>query len=217
MTHETSQGPGRAYVVLGMNTLAFTVSFAVWLMYGVLVTFLVDQQLYDFSRSQMGWLIGIPVLTGSVFRLPVGMLADRFGGRPVYAVVMLVSAASVFLTSFADGFWAFFIGGLGFGIVGTSFAVGVAYTSVWFPPHQLGTALGIFGVGNTGAALTAMIAPGLLGVLTRGGTDLERQQRQRARHYRLTAHCIHLTLVNLARCGSRFVRARKPSAGRTVS
>ncbi len=164
----------KALSVLTANTLAFTVSFAVWMMYGVLVTFLVDQQMYDFSKSQMGWLIGIPVLTGSVFRLPVGMLSDRYGGRPVYAIVMLLSAVSAYLTSFADSFWGFFVGGLGFGLVGTSFAVGIAYTSVWFPAHQQGTALGVFGVGNIGAGLTAMIAPGMLGVLTRGGTELER-------------------------------------------
>ncbi len=164
----------KALSVLTANTLAFTVSFAVWMMYGVLITFLVDQQLYDFTKSQMGWLIGIPVLTGSVFRLPVGMLSDRYGGRPVFAIVMLLSAVAAYLTSFADSFWTFFVGGLGFGLVGTSFAVGIAYTSVWFPARQQGTALGVFGVGNIGAALTAMTAPGILGALTAGGTELER-------------------------------------------
>lgn len=202
MTPHISPGPRRAHVVLGMNTLAFTVSFAVWLMYGVLITFLVDQQLYAFSKSQMGWLIGIPVLTGSVFRLPVGMLADRYGGRPVYAVVMLISAVSVYLTSFANGFWAFFVGGLGFGIVGTSFAVGIAYTSVWFPPHQQGTALGIFGVGNIGAAVTAMIAPGMLGVLTRGGTELER--------WRLLPRGYALLLVGMTVLFWLFTFPKKP-------
>lgn len=202
MTPQTSPGLGRAYVVLGMNTLAFTVCFAVWLMYGVLVTWLVDQQVYAFSKSQMGWLIGIPVLTGSVFRLPVGMLADRYGGRPVFAVVMLISAVSVYLTSFANGFWAFFAGGLGFGIAGTSFAVGIAYTSVWFPAHQQGTVLGIFGAGNTGAALTAMIAPGMLGVLTRGGTELER--------WRLLPRGYALLLVGMTVVFWLFTVPKKP-------
>lgn len=164
---------GKAIAVLTANTAAFAVCFAVWTMYGVLVTFLVDQQVFAFTKTQVGWLIGIPVLTGSVFRLPAGMLADRYGGRPVFAVVMLLAAAAAYLTSLADGFRGFLLGGLGFGLAGASFAVGIAYTSVWFPQHQQGTALGIFGMGNAGAALTAMVAPSLLGLLTRGGRELE--------------------------------------------
>lgn len=164
----------KALSVLAANTAAFTVCFAVWMMYGVLVTFLVDQQVYAFDKAQMGWLMGIPVLTGALFRLPAGMLTDRYGGRPVFAAIMLLAALSAYLTSFADGFWGLFLGGLGFGLAGASFAVGVAYTSVWFPPHQQGTALGVFGIGNTGAALTAIISPHLLAVLTRGGAAVER-------------------------------------------
>ena len=164
----------KAIRVLTANTLAFTVCFAVWMMYGVLITYLMDRQLYAFSKTEMGWLIGIPVLSGSLFRLPAGMLSDRYGGRPIFAAVMLVAAVAAYLVSFADSFWAFLLGGLGFGLAGTSFAVGIAYTSVWFPQHQQGTALGIFGIGNAGAAITAMVAPTLLGFLTRGGVELER-------------------------------------------
>lgn len=164
----------KAIRVLTANTLAFTVCFAVWMMYGVLITYLVDRQLYGFSKTEMGWLIGIPVLSGSLFRLPAGMLSDRYGGRPIFAAVMLLAAVSAYLVSFADSFWAFLLGGLGFGLAGTSFAVGIAYTSVWFPQHQQGTALGLFGMGNAGAAITAMIAPTLLGLLTRGGVEVER-------------------------------------------
>ena len=120
----------RAILVLSANTLAFTVCFAVWMMNGVLITFLVDWGVYSFTKSQMGWLIGVPVLTGAVLRLPVGMLSDRFGGRPVFAVVMLLTAAGAFLDSYANSFWTFFAGGLCFGLAGTSFAVGIAYTSV---------------------------------------------------------------------------------------
>ncbi len=164
---------GKAISVLTANTLAFTVCFAVWMMNGVLITFLVDNQLYDFDKSEMGWLIGIPVLTGAVFRLPMGMLTDRFGGRIVFAVTMLMTAVGAWLDSYADGYWSFIAGGLLFGFAGTTFAVGIAYSSVWFPKSQQGTALGIFGAGNAGAALTAMGAPWLLGVLTDGGADLE--------------------------------------------
>jgi NNP family nitrate/nitrite transporter-like MFS transporter len=161
----------KAHTVLAMNTLAFTACFAVWMMNGVLITFLVDNRIYDFTKAEMGWLIGIPVLTGALFRLPVGVLTDKYGGRPVYAAVMVVSAAGAFAMSFADSFWGFVLGGLCFGLAGTSFAVGIAYSSVWYPKHQQGTALGIFGAGNAGAAITSMGAPVLLKIFTNGATN----------------------------------------------
>jgi NNP family nitrate/nitrite transporter-like MFS transporter len=164
---------GKAISVLSANTVAFTVCFAVWMMNGVLVTFLIERQIIPFTKVEMGWLIGIPVLSGSIFRLPVGMLSDRYGGRPVYAVVMLLSAASAYLVSYADTFGQFLAGSFGFGLVGTAFAVGIAYTSVWFPRERQGTALGVFGMGNAGAALTAVFAPLILRALTASG-DLER-------------------------------------------
>ena len=164
----------KAISVLTANTVAFTVCFAVWMMYGVLVTHLVGQQLYAFGTDEIGWLIGIPVLSGSLLRLPAGMLTDRFGGRPVMAAIMLVAALGAYLVSLADGFWGFLLAGLGLGIAGASFAAGVAYTAGWFRPAAQGTALGIFGAGNAGAALTAMLAPQLLHWLTRGGLEPER-------------------------------------------
>ena len=164
---------GKARAVLTMNTLAFTACFSVWVMYGVLITYLVDNKLFAFDKAEMGWLIGIPILTGSIFRLPAGVLTDKFGGRPVFAGVMLLAAVSAFATGYANDFWGFALGGLGFGLAGTGFAVGIAYTSVWFPMSQQGTALGIFGAGNAGAALTSMGAPVLLRVLTNRGANLE--------------------------------------------
>lgn len=161
----------RAISVLTASTVAFTVCFAVWMMYGVLVTYLVDRQIYAFGRTQMGWLIGIPVLSGSLLRLPAGMLTDRFGGRPVMTAIMVAAALASYAVSRGDSFWAFLLGGLGFGIAGASFASGIAYTSLWFPPHQQGTALGIFGVGNAGAAVTAIAAPQLLRSFTHGGLE----------------------------------------------
>ncbi|MCE7868848.1 MFS transporter [bacterium CPR1] len=149
-----------------MTTLAFTVCFAVWMMYGVLITFLVDRGLYHWDRVKLGWLIGIPVLTGALMRLPAGLLADRYGGRLILTLLMLVSALPTYLVSLANGFGEFLVAGLGFGLCGASFAVGVAYASLWFPPKRQGMALGLFGMGNLGAALTSMGAPSLLGVLT---------------------------------------------------
>ncbi|MCG3194544.1 MAG: hypothetical protein DIJKHBIC_03804 [Thermoanaerobaculia bacterium] len=164
---------GRSLMVLTANTVAFGVCFAVWVMYGVLVTFLVDNKVFAFDKGQIGLLIGIPILTGSVLRLPAGLLTDKLGGRPVFTGMILISAVFTYLTSLADSFLSLLLCGLGFGLTGATFAAGVAYTSLWFQPASRGTALGIFGVGNMGAGLASLFAPQLLDVLTAGGKNLD--------------------------------------------
>ncbi len=163
----------KATVVLTANTIAFAICFACWMMNAVLVTFLSTNGVFDWTSGQVGMLLATPVLTGSLLRLPVGMMTDRFGGRVVYTVLMLLAAAALFLNSYANSYTQFLIAALGFGISGASFAVGVAYTSVWFPKERQGTALGIFGMGNAGTALTLMLAPTLLKMLTDGGANLD--------------------------------------------
>lgn len=158
--------------ILVLNTAAFTVCFAVWMLYGTLIKFLSGAGLYAFSAQQMGLLLAAPVLTGALLRLPVGVLADRYGGRPVFTGVLLVSAAGVLTVSLADSFWGFFCAGLCFGVAGASFAVGVAFTSVWFEKSRQGTALGVFGAGNAGAAVTLLLGPQVLERLTAGGQSL---------------------------------------------
>lgn len=164
---------GKANKILFINTLAFTLCFAAWLLNGVLVTFLVDNQVFDWTSIQIGWLIGIPVLTGAIFRLPAGILTDKFGGKPVFAGLLLLCAIPMFLLSYADDFWSYALCSLGFGLTGTSFAIGIAYSSIWYPKEKQGTALGIFGAGNAGAAITTMIGPKLLEYLTDGKTNLD--------------------------------------------
>ncbi len=139
---------------------------------GVLVTYLVDNQVFDWTGSQMGVLIGVPVLTGAITRLPLGMLTDKFGGRPVYTLLMLTAAVPMYLLGRADSYAEFMLASLGFGLTGGSFAVGIAFTSVWYSRAHQGTALGIFGAGNAGAAVTTLGAPTLLGGLTDGGANL---------------------------------------------
>jgi NNP family nitrate/nitrite transporter-like MFS transporter len=143
------------------------------MMNGVLITFLVANGVYDWDTAEMGWLIGIPVLTGSVARLPMGILTDRYGGRVVFGSLLLMSAVPMYMVSFADSYIAFILTGLGFGMTGSAFAVGIAYTSVWFSREHQGTALGIFGAGNAGAAITSLGAPTLLRLLTDGGANLD--------------------------------------------
>ncbi|MBI2646759.1 MAG: NarK/NasA family nitrate transporter [Deltaproteobacteria bacterium] len=163
----------QSHKILFLNTLAFTVCFAAWMLNGVLVTFLSTNQIFKWGPIELGWLMGIPVLTGSIFRLPAGMLTDRFGGKPVYGTLLLLCAIPMFLLSKANSFFAFALCSFGFGLAGVSFAIGIAFTSVWYPKAQQGTALGIFGAGNAGAALTTLFAPTLLNIFTNNGTNLE--------------------------------------------
>ncbi len=163
----------KSHKALFLSTTAFTICFAVWMLNGVLVTFLASNQVYDWGPVEIGWLMGIPVLTGSIFRLPAGILTDKFGGKPIYGTLLFIVAVPMYLVSYADSFLEFALCGFGFGLAGVSFAIGIAYTSVWYPRKNQGTALGIFGAGNAGAALTLVFAPTLLNTFTDNGANIE--------------------------------------------
>ncbi len=163
----------RSHKALTLNTFAFTCCFAVWMLNGVLVTFLASNQVFEWSPSQIGWLMGIPVLTGAVFRLPAGILTDKFGGKPIMVLLLFLCALPMFLLSYATSFSQFALCSFGFGLAGSAFSVGIAFTSEWYPRKNQGTALGIFGAGNAGAAGTTLFAPTLLDKFTEGGTNLE--------------------------------------------
>jgi NNP family nitrate/nitrite transporter-like MFS transporter len=101
------------------------------------------------------------------------MLTDKFGGKPVYGTLLLVCAIPMFLLSYANSFYSFALCSFGFGLSGVSFSIGIAFSSVWYPKENQGTALGIFGAGNAGAALTTLFAPTILNQLTQNGANLE--------------------------------------------
>lgn len=168
-----SKPSATSHKMLFLNTLAFTICFAVWMFNGVTVTFLVDNGAYDWSSVQIGWLLGIPVLTGSIFRLPVGIMTDKFGGKWVFGGLLLISALPMFMLQYVDSFLGFALCSFGYGLTGAGFAVGIAYTSVWYDKDWQGRALGIFGAGNAGAALTTLFAPTILQNLTNDGADIE--------------------------------------------
>lgn len=156
----------QSHRILFLNTLAFTICFACWTLNGVLVTYLVDKGIFNFTVVETGWLLGIPILSGSIFRLPIGILTDKYGGKIVFSVLLLLCSIPLFLLPFATSFWSFAVLSFLFGLVGTSFAVGIGYTSIWYPKEWQGRALGIFGMGNAGAAITTFIAPTLLNNLS---------------------------------------------------
>ncbi|MCH8210242.1 MAG: NarK/NasA family nitrate transporter, partial [Planctomycetes bacterium] len=140
-----------------MNTVAFTANFMVWTMFSV-IGIKIKAEL-GLSETEFGLLIATPILTGSLVRLPLGLLTDRFGGRIVYLIQMLLVAVATYGLAFANQYWQYLAIGLCVGLAGGSFAIGIAYTSAWFPKERQGTALGIFGAGNAGAAVTNMVAP----------------------------------------------------------
>lgn len=146
--------------VLTASTTAFTVCFAVWVMFSIIG--IPIKQLLNLSETQFGLLAAIPILTGSLIRLPLGMWTDKFGGRPVFFVLMLSAVAPIFMLSYATKYWHFLVLGLFVGVAGGSFSVGISYTARWFEKSKQGFAMGIFGAGNAGAALTKFIAPTLV-------------------------------------------------------
>jgi NNP family nitrate/nitrite transporter-like MFS transporter len=156
----------QSHRILFLNTLAFTICFACWTLNGVLVTYLVDKGIFNFTVVETGWLLGIPILSGSIFRLPIGILTDKYGGKIVFSALLFLCSIPLFLLPFAGSFWSFALLSFFFGLVGTSFAVGIGYTSIWYPKEWQGRALGIFGMGNAGAAITTFIAPTLLNYLS---------------------------------------------------
>lgn len=145
---------------LAVSTLAFTLCFAVWTVFSIIGIKL--KQDFGLTDTQLGLLMATPVLTGSVSRLFLGIWTDRFGGRRIFSILMLATAVCVYLLTMATNYYMLLAGALGVGLAGGSFIVGVTYTSAWFEPGKQGTALGIFGAGNVGAAITNFGAPFLL-------------------------------------------------------
>ena len=143
--------------VLTMNTVGFTACFAVWVMFSIIG--IPIKTGLNLSDTQFGILAATPILTGSVLRLPLGMMTDKFGGRPVFFWLMAAIIIPLFLISKATEYWQFIILGLFVGVAGASFSVGIAYTARWFTKETAGFAMGIFGAGNAGAALTKFVAP----------------------------------------------------------
>ena len=150
----------RQGLVLGMSTLAFTVCFMVWMMFAVLGVPI--KELLQLNETQFGLLAATPVLTGSLVRLPLGLLTDRFGGRSVFFLLMLACVAPLYLISHATAYWQFLVLGLFVGLAGGSFSVGIAYVAKWFDKENQGFAMGIFGAGNAGSAVTKFLAPALI-------------------------------------------------------
>src|SRR5262252_1494114 len=156
----TTQQLPKAYAVLFASTFAFTVCFAVWMMFGVIG--IPIRESLGLNNTQFGLLTSTPVLLGALMRLPLGIWTDRFGGRVVFTILLLVSPVPLFVVSYANAFWEFLALGLLLGVVGASFAIGTPYVARFFDAERRGFAMGFFGAGTTGAALNMFIAPHLV-------------------------------------------------------
>lgn len=154
--------------VLTLSTLAFTLMFAVWLMFGVLGVPIRKE--FGLSDVQLSWLSAVAVLNGSIWRPVAGILTDRYGGRVVFTAMLFLTAIPAFLVAYASNsyqtllFYAFLVG-----LAGSSFNVGISWNSAWFPKEQQGFALGMFGAGNVGASVTKFIGPALIALTPPAG------------------------------------------------
>ncbi len=162
-SHSAAQDPRRnrqAWSVLIVSTLAFTVCFMVWMMFGIIG--IPIKKMLDLNATQFGLLTAMPVLTGSLVRVPLGIWTDKYGGRIVMAVLMAITVPAIWVMGYASEYWHFLVIGLFVGLAGGAFSVGTPYVARWFPRHRQGTAMGVYGAGNSGAAVNKFVAPVIL-------------------------------------------------------
>ena len=144
---------------LTLGTISMTLSFAAW---GLISAFAPRfREVFHLSATQTALMVAVPVLLGSLARLPMGILTDAFGARWVFSVLMIVTAAPAFLIPSASSFTMLLALGFWLGVAGSSFAVGAPFVSRWFPPEKQGGALGIYGVGNIGLSAAVFFGPTL--------------------------------------------------------
>jgi len=142
---------------LAVGTVSFALCFAAWGLISAFATRFRD--IYHLSASQTALLVAVPVLLGSLARLPMGLLTDRFKGRGVFAALLAFSAVPALLVPMATSYAMLIAVAFLLGIAGSSFAVGVGFVSPWFPKEKQGMALGVYGLGNAGQSLVVFLGP----------------------------------------------------------
>ncbi len=150
----------KALSVLIASTLAFTVCFMVWMMFAVIG--IPIRKSLDLNATEFGLLTAMPVLSGSLIRVPLGIWTDKYGGRVVMAALMAATVPAIWLMAYATQYWQFLTIGLIVGLAGGSFSVGTPYVARWFSKERQGFAMGVFGAGNAGAAVNKFVAPAIV-------------------------------------------------------
>ena len=148
--------PGAARA-LTIATLAFAANFSVWTLYAVLGLEL--QESLQLSATQLGLFFSAPVLTGALGRIPAGWLSEKYNPKNIYILQMIISAPPLFILPYIETLEGYIFLGLWIGLSGTSFTIGISYVTDWFKSNRQGTAMGIFGAGNTGSAITLALTP----------------------------------------------------------
>jgi MFS transporter, NNP family, nitrate/nitrite transporter len=152
---------GHAWIALALATLAMTVGFAVWSLLAPLAPLF--RQQWGLTATQAGILVAVPVILGSIARIPLGIITDRYGGRGVFTVFLFFLAVPLVLAGFATGYGLLLGVAFILGVAGAVFAIGVPFVARWFPPERQGMALGIYGMGNIGTAIAALVASPMAG------------------------------------------------------
>ncbi len=152
---ETSPG-GQRGLMLALATIGFAVNFWAWALLSPLGPMFQDA--LGLSAFEQALLVAVPVVVGSVGRIPVGALTDRFGGRIMFPLISVITIAPVLFIGLIghSSLAALLIGGFFLGLGGTTFAIGVPFVNAWFPPQRRGLAIGIFGAGMGGTAISAL-------------------------------------------------------------
>jgi len=152
-------GARTPYLMLGLATLGFAVNFWAWALISPLGPMFRKQgTLGTLSESDVALMVAVPVLVGSLGRIVVGALTDRYGGRVMFPLVSAVTIVPILFLAFVaiDSYALILVGGFVLGIAGTAFAVGVPFVNAWFPPERRGFAIGVFGAGMGGTAISAL-------------------------------------------------------------
>jgi MFS transporter, NNP family, nitrate/nitrite transporter len=164
---ENTPDTAAALRVLTLSTTAFTLLFAVWLMFAVIG--IPIQKELGLTDVQFFWLGAIAILSGSIWRLAFGILTDRVGGKVMFTGLLLFTAIPTYFVSQATSFNELMVLAVLVGLAGNSFNVGISWNSAWFPKNRQGVALGTFGAGNVGASVTKMIGPALIALMPAAG------------------------------------------------
>lgn len=152
-----ASGPGGATRNLVLGTVAFAACFTAWGLLAPLAREFEDD--YGLTNTETSVLIAVPVVLGSLLRIPVGMLTDRLGGRHMFTALLVASAPPSVLLGYADAYWSLIVVGFLLGVAGSAFAAGVPFVAGWFAKQRQGFALGVYGMGNIGTAVAAFGAP----------------------------------------------------------
>jgi MFS transporter, NNP family, nitrate/nitrite transporter len=150
----------RAHRNLGLATLAFTLCFAAWSLISPFAKSFKHELGLNYTEALL--LTAVPVVLGSLLRIPVGTLTDRYGGRLMFTGLLALSAVPAVLFGYAHSYWALIGVGFLLGVAGSSFAVGVPFVAKWYPSGRQGMAVGIYGIGNVGTAIAFFSAPAIV-------------------------------------------------------